>query len=207
MAINYLYDRALSDKGWFSPTLTAPGWFSRDLGETAVLVSQMTVVGHTADPSSPTATAMGQTMFAKKVTLVAGDYVAGVAAYVDYGTPGDTWALYTAILSDNSGDPGTIQAIGTTKNLVITTSLGVVGAARWLHAPLGFLVPSSGDYWIAVQRAAVNAGTGDTRIYHEGAGTDRTWSTGGQWMSDWDYSGNSSKTTTSNDFLLRGLVY
>lgn len=167
----------------------------------------ITEVGHTSAPSSPTADTSDGVLWAKKVSLTAGDLLIAIRGYGRYGTPGNGCAIGCAVYTDDSAVPGIVVASSlSSPNMVLTTHVGTVGADRWFQMPIEFPVESSGDYWLCVGNGQLFSSNGDWDLYYEGSGGDYRWSTSSYLTSDYANSNNTSKTNTGNDYLIRGVV-
>lgn len=141
-----------------------------------------------------------QRVYAKKITLANDCLLTDIEAYVQGHSSDLVSALAVAIYDDASGTPDNlIQYVAgkdTTALLDDTTGAGGVDHPRWLGMPLGrWLV--AGDYWICV---AAYTNAGGWQIGKDGSGSDRYYTSGGQWFADWGWY---AATTTTDKYSIR----
>jgi hypothetical protein len=145
-------------------------------------------------------------VYAKKITISSSGLLNSIDVYVDAGVASDQVRdISTAIYSDNSGTPNLIVAHGGNPSLSMlldnTSGAGGNTNPRWLSLPIGTWL-SPADYWISV--AVFGNGAADTfRIYYDGSGSDRHYTSGGDWFADWGFY---TPTTSSNKYSIRASI-
>lgn len=137
-------------------------------------------------------------VYAKKITVSSAGILSSIGAHVIGASSDQVSSLSWCLLNDNSGTPNQILSyvINPSQSLLPDNASGAGGlTARWIDMPCGvYLAP--GDYWIAVMslESALLA------IYYDGSGSDRYYTSGGNWFSDWGWY---SPTTSSNQYSIR----
>jgi hypothetical protein len=152
-----------------------------------------------------TETMVTKKVYAKKVTVSAAGIIQMISAYVDSAgtTNDDVDMLGIAVYSDNAGTPDSLLMANILPSQTVllddTAGTSVGETARWFGLPCGLYVPAT-DYWIAV--TIFDPGVG-MRIYYDGSGTDRHYTSGGDWVADWGFY---SPTTTTNRYSIRASI-
>jgi hypothetical protein len=143
-------------------------------------------------------------VYATKVTLANACLLTGIEAYVQAvnGLTETVQTLGVAVYTDSSGTPGIIVAYSgnPTQSVILDAVSGTGSGAsvgRWLGVPVGSWL-TAGDYWLAVQ--GTNIGSTNLQLAFDGSGSDRTYTPGGLWFSDWGFY---SPTTTANKYSIR----
>lgn len=147
-----------------------------------------------------TETMTNSRFLAKKVTVSSAGLLASISCYIDLGASNDSVSAISALLyTDSAGTPQYLVAANMMSNDLILLDNAAGGGGntnpRWFHIPIGAYV-TAGDYWIAV-------GGGDVagfRIYYDGSGSDRYYTSGGSWSADWGFY---APTTTANQYSIR----
>jgi len=137
-------------------------------------------------------------MYAKKITVTSDCLISSISAYVRGIEADQIASLACAVFSDISGTPGLLLHVspGRDQSLLLDTTSGAGGInARWLNMAVGLWV-TAGDYWIGIQ----HQGVAKIEVAYDGSGSDRTYTAGGAWLSDWGWY---SPTTTSNKYSIR----
>jgi hypothetical protein len=126
------------------------------------------------------------TVYLKKITLAAAGFLASISAYVKE-TGDNILSIAAAVFDDTGGGAPSVQhVIGASTTGIPSAgnqvwSTGSVFAQRWFHMPIGVYLPA-GDYWLAVQAVAVNAG--NIQIAYDTGGSDYSYVPGGVWFAD-----------------------
>lgn len=141
-------------------------------------------------------------VYAKKITLANACLITDIEAYVEQQVSDQVRTISVILFSDNAGTPDMILSWewGNVTEILIdnVTSTGGINRPRWLGRPIGRWV-TAGDYWIAVgfthqQATAFN-------IYKDsGSGSDRYYTAGGNWITDWGFT---AETITTDDYSIR----
>lgn len=140
--------------------------------------------------------------YTKKITVSSAGLLVSIGAYIQERDAGDHLGdLSVALLDDNAGTPGKVLAASNLQaiTLLLAGSAGVQGSARWVHRPVVYPV-SAADYWISVMEPSASSGH---RIYYDGSGSDRYYTSAGAWWADWGFY---SPTTSSNKYSIRAIV-
>lgn len=174
---------------------TAPEWAAAAGGGglTQAYVGYNTVGGSVEGMTGPR-------VYAKKVTLANACLITDIEAYIDQTAANDSvgeWKV--GLYSDSAGTPDLLLAVNTTgtDHILLDKTNGAGGntSPRWFGMPLGYWA-AAGDYWIAVQAAANNGAS----IRYDATGSDRYYTSGGFWMTDWGFY---APTTTANAYSIR----
>lgn len=146
-------------------------------------------------------------VLAKKVTLAADCLMTNIEAYVRNSASGSddiVQALSFAIYSDSAGTPQYLIGSGRdgsngTPTILFDSASGSTGddTGRWYGIALGKWL-AAGDYWITVQMC--HSSTPNMAIAYDGSGSDRYYTSGGDWLSDWGFY---TPTTSSNKYSIR----
>lgn len=146
-------------------------------------------------------------VLAKKVTLANACLLTSVSAYLRNSASGSddiVHAVAFGLYTDNAGTPQYL--IGTSRDgsngtptILFDSASGSTGddTGRWFHGGFGAWL-ASGDYWITVQMN--HASTPNMAIAYDGSGSDRYYTSGGDWMSDWGFY---TPTTGTNKYSIR----
>lgn len=141
-------------------------------------------------------TLVSSRLYMKKITLSAAGLLNSVDVHVKDSGSAQVHSLSAFVMSDSSGTPTSLTAIGSGASLA--NSLYLSTTARWVALSLGAWL-AAGDYWIGV--CALDAGS--VQIAYDATGTDRYVNSGGAWLTD---ASNYTVTTSSNDYSLRASV-
>lgn len=141
---------------------------------------------------------------AKKITLSADSLIVSIGAYLISNSDAKS-SLMVGVFEDNSGTPRYVLGTGGGKDtelpdgddLLMEPSAGNA-VARWLHRPVGLWCPA-GDYWIAVMEPSGSPAT----IAFDGSGSDRRYTTTGEWIADWGFY---TPTTMTDRYSIRAEV-
>jgi hypothetical protein len=134
-------------------------------------------------------------VYAKKITLASAAWITSIGAHVKTnGT--NVGAVNTVLYLDTAGTPSQILAYsGVTLTDVYPQDSGGT-TYRWVHRALSYYA-TAGDYWIAVMDAST---AGRLVIAKDGSGSDRYYTAGGAWFTDWGFT---SPTTTTDRYSIR----
>lgn len=136
-------------------------------------------------------------VYAKKVTLASAGWITSIGAYLKSDGADHVGALSVMLFEDVAGTPGKIIAYsGLTKTDLFLQTAAATTTARWVHRSLSYYA-TAGDYWIAVQDITA---TNHMVMHRDGSGSDRTYTSGGDWAADWGFY---TPTTTSNTYSIR----
>lgn len=147
-------------------------------------------------------------VLAKKITLANACLITSIGAHLRNNSAGaddQVESLNTALYTDNSGTPQYLIHYSTNvvtatdgPTMLLDAAAGATGdgTARWVEQACGVWV-TAGDYWIAV--APLDTTT-ILQIAYDGSGSDRYYTSGGTWFSDWGFY---SPTTSSNKYSIR----
>lgn len=157
------------------------------------------VAGYTGAGAS-TEQMVSRKVYAKRITLASPALIASIGAYVQSDGVDHVGGLVAALYSDVAGAPGKILAASPmcSVDLLLQSAAGTqTPTPRWLDRAIGVTVPA-GDYWIAV----MDAGTSSQRtvIRKDSGGSDRTYTSGGNWAADWN---RYTPTTTTDRYCIR----
>ena len=140
--------------------------------------------------------------YTKKVTLANNSALYSIDAYLNQDSD-HVKSMGVAVYPDVAGTPGRLMAVipmssgGLFFHLNASSGGGGSYAARWLSFPIGCYL-AAGDYWISIM--LVGSGGGNLILAYDGSGSDRYYTSGGQWFSDWGYY---APTTSSNKYSIR----
>ena len=141
-------------------------------------------------------------VYAKKITLANDCLITDIEAYVEQTVSDQIRTMSVILFSDNAGTPDMILSWGwgnvTELAMDNVTGTGGIARPRWLGRAIGRWV-TAGDYWIAVgfTHQAVTAFS----IYKDtGSGSDRYYTAGGNWITDWGFT---AETITTDDYSIR----
>jgi hypothetical protein len=140
-------------------------------------------------------------VYAKKITISDEGILMSIGLYCVLATSDNVASLSWVLFSDNAGTPSNIigYCFNPATSLLLDNTSGAGGtSARWLEMPCGIKL-ESGSYWIAILSSNNNL----LQIYYDSSGADRTYVSGGAWVSDWGFY---SPTTTENNYSIRGLL-
>lgn len=147
-------------------------------------------------------------VLAKKITIATDCLITSIGAYLRNNSSGaddQVESLNTALYTDNAGTPQYLIHYGTNltaasdgPTMLLDSASGATGdgTARWIDQACGVWV-AAGDYWIAV--APLDTST-ILQIAYDGSGTDRYYTSGGSWFTDWGFY---TPTTSSNKYSIR----
>lgn len=139
--------------------------------------------------------------YMKKVTLADDCLVTSIGAYIKQNSTNKVVGMAVGVLTDNAGSPELVIATGANDTSLnsgfYATNTGSLGAARWIHAPIGVWLVA-GDFWLSVEFEVQT--TGDYVIYYDGSGGDRYFTNNALRISD---SGWTTVTTSSNKYSIR----
>jgi hypothetical protein len=141
-------------------------------------------------------------VYMKKITVATAGIITSISAYIQERDAGDHLGdLAAALFTDNAGSPDLLIA-GSNVQLVtvgLIKAAGVQGSARWFHRAMGVYVTAT-DYWIAVTEPS---GASGHRIYKDGSGSDRYYTSAGTWIID---SGFYTVTTSTDKYSIRASI-
>jgi hypothetical protein len=143
------------------------------------------------------------TVYLKKITLAAAGFLASISAYVKE-TGDNILSVAAAVYDDTGGGAPSVQHVIGASTTGIPSggnqvwSTGSVFAQRWFHMPIGVYLPA-GDYWLAVQAVAINAG--NIQIAYDTGGSDYSYVPGGVWFADGT---RYTPTADSRHYSIRG---
>lgn len=149
-----------------------------------------------------TENAVNRKVYTKKVTLASDGFICSIGVYADGGQTNDTVAAWrSAVYDDTAGTPNRLVAIyeGASTSTLLDDTSGAGGNTdpRWLHMPIMYFA-TAGDYWLSVQ--PLNGGGAADRLYYDATGSDRFYTSGGDWMADWGWY---APTTSANQYSIR----
>ncbi len=153
---------------------------------------------NTAGGSNETMTA--KRVYAKKITVAAAGIITAIYAYVKDDGADHVSSLSAALYADVAGTPGKLLSYvkNPIQSLLPETATSTT-AYGWVAIPCGVYVTAA-DYWIAVVDFATS---NPLVIAYDGSGSDRYYTSGGEWFTDWGFY---SPTTSSNKYSIRASI-
>lgn len=142
----------LADAGRLTLTVTANNYSIRALllnGVGTAAGFTQDYIGH-ADVGASWFTITAKQQYCKQVTLVEDMFVSSIEAYLRPSTD-NVGGLIATVLSDNSGNPGTLLASSMIPgdSLYLSNSASMPGAGRWFVMPIGVYL-TAGTYWLCI---------------------------------------------------------
>jgi hypothetical protein len=122
--------------------------------------------------------------YGKSVTLAATSVIVGIEIYLDVTSDQVIAVPAASIWDDNSGAIGTLIGVGAvdpSDNQMILSGTGSSFPARWLALATPSKTLAAGTYWFGFQWLS---DASPARIYYDGSGSDRTFSSGNLWVAD-----------------------